>query len=347
MSVTIREVASRAGVSIATVSRVFNNSDPVDVGTRERVKKAASELRYVPNVLGRSLSMRRTDSIGLLLPDLFGEFFSEVIRGCDQTAQQNNFHLLVSSSHNNRQEIESALRMMRGRVDGLIIMSPHIDASALNENLPRTLPVVLLNCHVDGNDFDSVNIDNRGGVYQMVKHLLSHGHTRIGILKGTEHNIDAAERLRGYREAIAGSSASVSPALEVPGDFSEASGYDAARNLLSQNPRPTAVVASNDSMAIGALSAIRELGLRVPEDIALVGFDDIPVAAFISPALTTVNVDIDGLGVTAIRQVIHAVKNRNAHTKQQFVLPTKLSVRQSCGCGPHASSESTTTGERR
>ena len=105
-----------------------------------------------------------------------------------------------------------------------------------------------------------------------------------------------------------------------------------SRNLLSQNPRPTAIVASNDSMAIGALSAIRELGLRVPEDIALVGFDDIPVAAFISPALTTVNVDIDGLGVTAISQVIHAVKNRNAHTKQQFVLPTKLSVRHSCGC---------------
>jgi LacI family transcriptional regulator len=332
MSVTIREVASRAGVSIATVSRVFNNSDPVEEGTRARVKKAASELRYIPNVLGRSLSMRRTDSIGLLLPDLFGEFFSEVIRGCDQTAQKNSFHLLVSSSHNNRQEIEAALRMMRGRVDGLIIMSPHIDASTLNENLPRTLPVVLLNCHVDGNAFDSINIDNRGGVCQMVKHLLSHGHTRIGILKGTEHNIDAAERLRGYRDAIAEGSAVVSPDLEVPGEFSEASGYDAARTLLSRNPRPTAIVASNDSMAIGALSAIRESGLRVPEDIALVGFDDIPVAAYITPSLTTVNVDIDGLGVAAIRQVIHAVKNRNGHAKQQSVLQTRLSLRHSCGC---------------
>jgi LacI family transcriptional regulator len=276
--------------------------------------------------------MRRTDSIGLLLPDLFGEFFSEVIRGCDQTAQKNSFHLLVSSSHNNRQEIEAALRMMRGRVDGLIIMSPHIDASTLNENLPRTLPVVLLNCHVDGNAFDSINIDNRGGVCQMVNHLLSHGHTRIGILKGTEHNIDAVERLSGYRDALADSNAVVSPDLEVPGEFSEASGYDAAKKLLSQSPRPTAIVASNDSMAIGALSAIRESGLRVPEDVALVGFDDIPVAAYITPSLTTVNVDIDGLGVAAIRQVIHAVKNRNGHAKEQSVLPTRLSLRHSCGC---------------
>jgi LacI family transcriptional regulator len=211
-------------------------------------------------------------------------------------------------------------------------MSPHIDASTLNENLPRTLPVVLLNCHVDGNAFDSINIDNRGGVSGMVNHLLSHGHTRIGILKGTEHNIDAAERLSGYRDAIADGSAVVSPELEIPGEFSEASGYDAARTLLSRNPRPTAIVASNDSMAIGALSAIRESGLRVPEDVALVGFDDIPVAAYITPSLTTVNVDIDGLGVAAIRQVIHAVKNRNAHAKQQTVLPTRLSLRHSCGC---------------
>jgi LacI family transcriptional regulator len=202
MSVTIKEVASRAGVSIATVSRVFNNAEPVDVGTRERVRKVARELHYVPNVLGRSLSMRRTDSIGLLLPDLFGEFFSEVIRGCDQTAQQYRYQLLVSSSHNSRIAIESALRMMRGRVDALVIMSPHIDAQTLNENLPRTLPVVLLNCYVESKGFDSLNIDNCTGACAMTAHLISHGHTRIAIIKGTEGNFDAAERLRGYRMAL-------------------------------------------------------------------------------------------------------------------------------------------------
>jgi len=332
MSVTIREVASRAGVSIATVSRVFNNSDPVDEGTRERVKKAATELRYVPNVLGRSLSMRRTDSIGLLLPDLFGEFFSEVIRGCDQTAQKNHYQLLVSSSHSNRKQIEAALRMMRGRVDALVIMSPHIDAEALTENLPRTLPVLLLDCRVESNGFDSLNIDNEAGAAAMTKHLLAHGHRRIAIIRGTEGNVDASERLRGYRAAMEAAGVPLDERLQVAGDFTEASGYDAVGMLLAVSPPPTAIFASNDSMAIGALSALRDQGIRIPEQLALAGFDDVPVGPYLSPALTTVHVGINSLGVKAIETVLHAVRNKNAHHKQQIVLSTSLKIRESCGC---------------
>ncbi len=332
MSVTIREVASRAGVSIATVSRVFNNSDPVDEGTRQRVKKAATELRYVPNVLGRSLSMRRTDSIGLLLPDLFGEFFSEVIRGCDQTAQSNHYQLLVSSSHNNRKQIEAALRMMRGRVDALVIMSPHIDAETLTENLPRTLPVLLLDCRVESNGFDSLNIDNEAGASAMTKHLLSHGHTRVAIIKGTEGNVDAAERLRGYCTAMQGSGIPLDERLQAAGDFTEASGYEAVRELLAAAPRPTAIFASNDSMAIGALSALRDEGIQIPEQMALAGFDDVPIGPYLSPGLTSVHVGINNLGIKAIETVLHAVRNKNAHHKQQILLSTSLTIRQSCGC---------------
>ena len=332
MSVTIREVASRAGVSIATVSRVFNNSDPVDAETRERVKTAATELRYVPNVLGRSLSMRRTDSIGLLLPDLFGEFFSEVIRGCDQTAQKNHYQLLVSSSHNNRKQIESAIRMMRGRVDALVIMSPHIDAQTLTENLPRTLPVLLLDCRVESNGFDSLNIDNEAGAAAMTKHLLAHGHTRIAVIKGTEGNVDAAERLRGYCLAMQEAGITPDERLQVPGEFTEASGYDAARTLLGVTPRPTAIFASNDSMAIGALSALRDQGIQIPSEMALAGFDDVPIGSYLSPALTSVHVGINNLGIKAIETVLHAVRNKNAHHKQQIFLSTSLKLRESCGC---------------
>jgi LacI family transcriptional regulator len=336
MSVTIREVASLAGVSIATVSRVFNNSDPVDAGTRERVKKAATELRYIPNVLGRSLSMRRTDSIGLLLPDLFGEFFSEVIRGCDQTAQRNHYQLLVSSSHNNRKQIETALRMMRGRVDALVIMSPHIDAETLNENLPRTLPVLLLDCRVESNGFDSLNIDNEAGAAAMTEHLLSHGHTRIAIIKGTEGNVDAADRLRGYCLAMMGAGIPADVRLQVAGDFTEASGYEAAGTLLAVSPPPTAIFASNDSMAIGALSALRDRGIQVPEQMALAGFDNVPIGSYLSPALTSVHVGINNLGIKAIETVLHAVRNKNAHHKQQILLSTSLKIRESCGCtGEH------------
>jgi LacI family transcriptional regulator len=332
MTTTIREVAKRAGVSIATVSRVLNDVGPVEERTRQHVQKAARELHYVPNPFGRGLSRQKTEALGLLLPDLYGEFFSEVIRGADQLAQQHHYHLVVSSSHSNREEIEAALRMMRGRVDGLVIMSPHIDAHSLDTNLPHNLPVTLLNCHVEGDAFDSLNIDNFGGSYQMTRHLLDHGHKRIAIIKGTEHNLDAEERLRGYRQALQTGGGESGDQWEIHGSFSEASGFEAVGHILDLSPRPTAILASNDSMAIGALSALRDAGVQVPGEIALVGFDDIPVCAFLTPALTSVHVGIYDLGVLAIENVLRAVQEKNAHTKHQAVLPTTLAVRESCGC---------------
>lgn len=330
--VTIKDVAREAGVSIATVSRVFNNVGPVDEQTRRHVRQIARQLKYVPNAAGRSLSTRRTDAIGLLLPDLFGEFFSEVLRGSDQTAQQSHYHLVVSSSHNNKEEIQAALAMMRGRVDGLVIMSPHIDAETLNENLPQTLPVVLLNCYVETDGFDSLNIDNFGGALAMVSHLIGHNHSRIAVIKGIEQNFDASERLRGYRTAMQQAGKSVDPRYETVGGFSEAGGYEAARQLLAVSPRPTAIFACNDSMAIGALSALRDAGIQVPEEIALAGFDDVPIASYLTPTLTSVKVGIHNLGVQAIETALHAVRNKNAHHKHQVLLPTSLSLRESCGC---------------
>jgi LacI family transcriptional regulator len=166
----------------------------------------------------------------------------------------------------------------------------------------------------------------------MVRHLLDHGHRRVAIIKGIEENYDAQERLRGYRAALESVSAEKHETLEFPGSFSETSGYEAARRLLALSPRPTALFASNDSMAIGALSALRDAGVDIPGDIALAGFDDIPIAAYLSPSLTSVHLDISNLGALAIRTLLHAVRQKNAHTKQQLVLPTSLSIRESCGC---------------
>jgi len=332
MPTTIREVAQHACVSIATVSRVLNNVGPVDDRTRERVRDSARQLRYVPNATGRSLSRRKTEAIGLLLPDLFGEFFSEVLRGSDQTAQSANYHLVVSSSHNNKKQIRVALNMMRGRVDGLVIMSPDIDAEILRENLPPSLPVVLLNCHVDSNEFDALNVDNLNGARLMTEHLFSHGHTRVAIIKGTERNSDASERLQGYLIAHRERDVAVGDRLQAQGDFSESTGYQAAQHLLGLSPRPTAIFAANDAMAIGALSALRDAGIQVPGEIALAGFDDVPIAPFLSPSLTSVTVDIHNLGVRAIETVLHAVRHKNEHQKQQALLSTSLNLRESCGC---------------
>lgn len=332
MPPTIKEVAQHAGVSTATVSRVLNNVGPVDAQTRERVRESARQLKYVPNATGRSLSRRKTEAIGLLLPDLFGEFFSEVLRGSDQTAQSSNYHLVVSSSHNNKKQIRAALTMMRGRVDGLVIMSPDIDAEILRENLPPSLPVVLLNCHVDSNEFDALNVDNLHGARLITEHLFCHGHTRVAIIKGTERNSDASERLQGYLIAHRERGVAVDDRLQAQGDFSESTGYQAAQHLLGLSPRPTAIFASNDAMAIGALSALREAGIQVPYEMALAGFDDVPIGPYLTPSLTSVTVGIHSMGVRAIETVLHAVRHKNEHRKQQILLPTELNPRESCGC---------------
>jgi len=332
VSTTIKEVARKAGVSIATVSRVLNNVGAVDERTRVLVSKAVVDLRYVPNPIGRGLSRQKTEAIGLLLPDLFGEFFSEVIRGADQTAQLNRHHLVVSSSHNNREEIAAAVRMMLGRVDGLVIMSPHIDAHTLRENIPQHLPVILINARVEGDDYDSLNVDNFAGSTAMVQHLLSHGHRRIALIKGSEDNLDALERLRGYRHALTAGGGDRRPEYEIAGNFTEASGYDAVRKILQLEPRPTAIFACNDTTAIGAMSALREAGVRVPDEVAVAGFDDIPISSYLTPSLSTVHVSINRVGVLAVETLLRALGKRNTHRKEHRMIPTSLALRESCGC---------------
>lgn len=340
MKVTIRDVAREAGVSVATVSRVLNDSGPVSAVTSQRIREIATRMRYVPNSAARSLITRRSTTLGVLLPDLHGEFFSEVIRGVDQTAQRSGYHLLVSGSHNDKGEIEAALRAMRGRVDGLIVMSPDIDSAALVANLPASSPVVLLNCFVDGDAFDSLTIDNFGGARAMVRHLLAAGHRRIAFIRGAERNHDAAERLRGYRAALKNGGIEWDEALEFDGDFTESSGHLAAKRITAMPRRPTAVFAANDSMAIGALAAIREAGLEVPDDIAVAGFDDIPISRYMSPPLTSVRVRISEMGERAVHMLLRAIEGKNQHVRRQERLPTTLVIRESCGGNRHATSAS-------
>jgi LacI family transcriptional regulator len=332
---TIKDVAREASVSVATVSRVFNDSGPVSDETRERIREVAERLHYFPHGGARSLITSKTSTLGVLLPDLYGEFFSEVIRGMDQAAQRSGYHLLVSSSHDDKAEIEAAMRAMRGRVDGLVAMSPHLDATSLVANVPSTLPVVLLNCAVNGDSYDALTIENRRGAQAMVRHLLGLGHRHIAMVTGAAGNYDAEERQRGYRKAMRDAGVAVPNEWQVAGDFTERAGFRAVGALLALRPRPTALFAANDSMAIGALSGLREAGLRVPDDIAVTGFDDIPMARYMSPPLTSVRVDIAELGARAVRTVLHAVSEKNAHTRRHQHLGTTLVIRQSCGAMLH------------
>lgn len=329
MSVTIKDVAHAAGVSVASVSRALNGHDSVTVQTRERVLAVAKKLRYMPNNAARSLITRRTQTIGALLPDLHGAFFSELIRGIDVAARARGLHLLVSSSHGDAEEAAAALRAMRGRVDGMLVMSPHADADFLADNLPAALPMVLMNaCGHDG-AHASLSVDNYSGAHAMVRHLVEDGHRRISFIGGPRNNYDAQERLRGYRAAMRELLRQVEP-HSFTGDFNEESGHRAGHAALAA--RPQAIFAANDMMAIGCLAAIHEAGLSVPEDIALAGFDDIPMARYVTPGLTTVRVRIAEIGEQAMAQLAHAVNSPQDFVVSQQVIPTDLVVRESCGC---------------
>ena len=332
-SVTIRDVAKKAGVSVATVSRVLNNSPSVTDETRSRIRAIAERLHYVPNASARGLSTRRSDIIGLLLPAVNGDFFSEVIRGADQAAQQRGFHFLVSSHHNDPAEIQAELQAISGRVDGLLLMSPNQDVHTLRKSiLPGKLPVVLLNCSPGDEPVDALTVDNRAGAFEIVQHLIGHGHRKIAMIKGLAQNIDSRERLEGYRQALKKNGCEKSSALELDGSFDESSGYDAVPAILNMRPRPTAVFAANDAMALGALSALLDAGVNVPGEIAIVGFDDTPVARYLTPSLTTVHVSISDLGTLAMNRIIDIVRGGKRIKHQHIVLPTETIIRHSCGC---------------
>ena len=284
MSVTMKDVARRARVSVATVSRVLNGKGPVLEKTRTRIQTTIETLGYAPHGAARSLITRRTNTLGVLLPDIYGEFFSELIRGIDGAVRKAGYHLLVTSSHGDRGETAAVFRAMRGRVDGLVVLSPDMSVPAVRASIPDSLPVVLLNSpSEDAGPFDLINIDNSHGAAQMVRHFHDLGHRRIAFIRGPLPNADAADRLRGFRAAMRELGMPVSEELELPGNFREDGGFRAGQRIAGMARPPTAIFAANDAMAIGCLAALRAQGRSVPGDFSLSGFDDIPIASFTAP----------------------------------------------------------------
>lgn len=328
---TIKDVAREAAVSVASVSRALNGGRGVTSGTGQRIREVAKRLRYIPDAAAQALITRRTNTIGALLPDLYGEFFSELIRGIDLAARSRGLHLLVSSSHDNADDAAAALRALHGRVDGLLLMSPHADAEFLHQNLPVNLPTVLMNSGVDSGEYNTLCVDNDAGARLMVEHLLAQGHRRIAFIQGPAGNRDASERELGYRQALS-SLAPDSPVIVLAGDFSEASGYRAGQKIMAMRSRPDAVFAANDMMAIGCMASLHEAGMRIPDDIAIGGFDDVPMARYVSPPLTTIQIRIDELGGQAMRMLGDQIDNPGTDKAfKHHRVATEIVVRTSSG----------------
>ena len=314
---TIRDVARRAQVSVASVSRVLNRQDNVSKETRDRVDEAVRELGYVPHAGARSLSLARTNAIGVVLPDFHGEFFSEIVRGMDREASRRGYMLLLSNVHAGNEHSANAMRAMRGRVDGLVVLAPHLSEDELADALPAGTSAVLINTRDDVGGHPAVRLDNAAGARAVAEHLVALGRKRIVHIAGAAGNIEAQERADAFRNALE-AQAGVSVEL-VQGDFSEESGEAAIRGLLESGQKFDAVFAANDMMAIGALQALRQAGLRVPQDVAVVGFDDVPLARHLG--LTTVRVRIAELGERALDRLVSILAGEEDTHGQEFHMP--------------------------
>ncbi len=336
--VTSRDVARLAGVSRTTVSLVLNNVPNARISpeTRRRVLEAARQLNYHPHAAARSLVSRRAMTLGLILcqtpEQVFADpFLPQVLLGINSVAQEHGYRILLETVAHPDDNGYASLALEK-RTDGIILSGPRSDDHALRALHEEGFPIVLLG-QLRDTDIPFVDVDNVQAAHMAVEHLIELGHTRIGIItNGPLHYTASADRLEGYRRALAAHGIPVDERLITTGAFREESGREAMERLLDLPEPPTAVFAASDAIALGAMVAIRRRGLRIPDDIALVGFDDIPLAAYVNPPLTTVRLPAYELGREAARLLINIVEVRTPESTR-ILLETTLVVRESCGAG--------------
>jgi LacI family transcriptional regulator len=327
---TIYEVARHAGVSIATVSRVQRGSASVSPATRERVRNAVAALGYRPSQLGRSLARGRHDAIGIVFPDLSGPYFSAVILGYEEASAADGQSVLVLATHG-RAASTSLVHDLADRVDGLVLLGRTVSDAEVAELESIGVPLVLLARPSTGTA-DSVRAENRNAARQLTAHVIGHGHERIAFVGDPHASPDAAERWAGFADAHrAAGRHPWRPA--IPSGFRESDGRAAALAALAEEPRPTALVCANDEIAMGALDASRGLGLGVPGQLAVTGWDDVPAARHLYPPLTTVRQPMLDLGRRAAELLRDRITTHRTEPRHE-VLPTEIVIRESCGCPP-------------
>lgn len=333
-TVTIKDVAQRARVSAATVSSVINSSAFVSAPLRQRVEQAIEELDYRPNGVARSLKKRRTRSVGLLISNILNPFYTALVRGIEDVAVEHAYNLILCNTDYDADKERMYLGVLREkRVDGIIVTSPpgERQLSALQREGIR---VVLLDCRPErgGASVDVVVVDNAAGAFQGTEHLVRHGYGPIAFLGFPLQLFTGQERLKGYRQALEAYGMEVEEELIVIRGQGVDCAFQEMLRLLDKPRPPRAVFAANNFMTRGAVMAVRERGLRIPQDVALVGFDDFEWAPFVDPPITVVSQPTYELGSTAATMLIQRLESEEPREPQVKVLPVKLVVRQSCGC---------------
>jgi len=331
--ITIKEVARRAGVATMTVSRVLNHSGYVSEDAKNRVERAVEELGYMPNQLARGLRSKKTGTIALVVTDITNPFFTTVARGVEDAASDSSNLVLFCNTDESEDEEKRYMRLLiEKRVDGILLVPAETGRYALQIAKAQGVPLVVLDRAVEDASFDVVRCDCVRGTAELADMLLASGHRRFAILAGHSGVSTTLERIDAFTQAV--SRVSGASSVEVfYGEFTVASGYENALAALALRPRPTAVFAINNFISIGALAALRENGARVPEDIALVGFDDLPASMVVSPFLTVVSQPAYEMGHEAVRMLFRRIESPESEPRQ-ILLPTDLIVRQSSGPVP-------------
>ena len=328
--ITIVDVAAEAGVSFGTVSRVMNNDIHVKKETRERVLETMQRLGYVANRQARSLAGGKSNSIGVLVPDLGTGYIGEIIRGIDAELSLTDLDLILYTTHRTAtKEANYVANLATGMVDGLLLVLPRSPADFIGNLTQRNFPFVLIDHQGAGRDCPAVGATNWQGAYNATEYLIKLGHQRIGFITGSMDLGCAVDRLDGYRSALRTYHIPESPELIYQGTFFQPDGYAGASALLDLPLPPTAIFASNDVMAMGVMDAVRNRGLRIPDDISIVGFDDIPQTSLIRPAMTTINQPLEKMGRVATQMLLDLLEHPEKEA-DRIELPTQLIVRDSC-----------------
>jgi LacI family transcriptional regulator len=329
-NITILDVAREAGVSSGTVSRVLNEDKHVREATRERVQHAIDRLGFVANRHARILAGGKSGTVGVLVPDLGTEYIGEIMRGADAELALGGYGIILYTTHRvAKKEAEYVATCLQGMADGLLLVLPRNPSDFVGTLVRRKFPFVFIDHQGIGKESASVSAANWQGAYEATEYLIRLGHRRIGFITGWPDLKAAQDRLKGFQSALRTNHIAEDAELIIEGTFAQPDGYQGGVKFLSMKNPPTAVFASNDMMAMGVIDAARERGLGVPEDISVVGFDDIYLSAQVRPAITTVRQPLETMGRVAAQMLLDILRDPG-RKKENIELPTELVIRDSC-----------------
>ena len=330
---TIHDVAKQAGVAPITVSRVINNSGYISDKTREKVQKAINELGYVPNVLARSLKSKRTNTLALVFTDITNPFFTILARGVEDTASESGFNVIFCNTDESQEKEDTYIQLLlQKQVDGILLVPAVSSSKSIDLIQEQKTPLVVLDRRVPHTNVDVVRGDSDGGAYQLTQHLINLGHKRITILSGPREVSTAEDRFQGYKRAMEDNGLSEFVQCHY-GGFSQESGKKLARQVFSKQPNPTAIFAANNLIALGTLSTLHSMGIKVPDDVALVSFDDIPENLTLFPFMTVVRQPSYEMGKRATEILISRIREAGSPDYQEIIFPVEFFESTSSG-GP-------------